>query len=135
MTTVAGASAYVELTADAGEEAAEALTNFLWEIGAVGVVEETIGPAPARLRAFFPATVDAETLTVRVDTYLDGLRALGLAAGSRARLAPVADVDWAAAWCEHFRPIAVGRTLVVAPPWEIPAASDRVVEIGTQVAI
>ncbi len=127
MTTVAGASAYVELTADAGEEAAEALTNFLWELGAVGVVEETTGPAPARLRAFFPATVDTETLTARVDTYLGGLRALGLVAGPRARLAPVADADWAAAWREHFRPVAVGRALLVAPPWEIPAVSDRVV--------
>ena len=127
MTTVAGGSAYVELTADAGEEAAEALTNFLWELGAVGVVEETTGPAPARLRAFFPATVDTETLTARVDTYLGGLRALGLVAGPRARLTPVADADWAAAWREHFRPVAVGRALLVAPPWEIPAVSDRVV--------
>ncbi len=127
MTTVAGGSAYVELTADAGEEAAEALTNFLWELGAVGVVEETTGSGPARLRAFFPAAADTETLTVRVDTYLDGLRALGLVAGPRARLAPVADADWAAAWREHFRPVTIGRALLVAPPWEIPAASDRVV--------
>ena len=127
MTTVAGRSAYVELTVDAGEEATEALTNFLWELGAVGVVEETAPHAPARLRAFFPATVNGEALVARVDTYLDGLRALGLAAGPRARLEPLADADWSAAWREHFRPVAVGRTLLVAPPWEIPAGSDRVV--------
>ena len=63
---------------DAGEEATEALTNFLWELGAVGVVEEATGGAPASLRAFFPATTDGNTLTARVDTYLDGLRTLGL---------------------------------------------------------
>jgi ribosomal protein L11 methyltransferase len=39
----------------------------------------------------------------------------------------VADADWAAAWREHFRPVVVGRTLLVAPPWEMPVASDRVV--------
>lgn len=127
MTTVAGRSAYAELTVDAGEEATEALTNFLWELGAVGVVEETVAEAPARLRAFFPATVDGETLLARVETYLGGLRALGLAAGPRARLAPLADADWAAAWREHFRPVAVGRALLVAPPWEIPTGSDRVI--------
>ncbi len=127
MTTVAGRSAYVELTVDAGEEATEALTNFLWELGAVGVVEETAPHAPARLRAFFPATVNGEALVAGIDTYLDGLRALGLAAGPRARIEPLADADWSAAWREHFRPVAVGRTLLVAPPWEIPAGSDRVV--------
>jgi ribosomal protein L11 methyltransferase len=127
VTTAAGRSAYVELTVDAGEEATEALTNFLWELGAVGVVEEATGGAPASLRAFFPATTDGNTLTARVDTYLDGLRTLGLTVGPRARLIPLADADWAAAWREHFRPVAVGRTLLVVPPWEMPAASDRVV--------
>ncbi len=127
MITVAGRSAYVELTVDAGEEATEALTNFLWELGAVGVVEEADAGGPARLRAFFPATAESAALAARVDTYLAGLRALGLTVGAAATLAPVADADWAAAWREHFRPVAVGRTLLVTPPWETPAASDRVV--------
>jgi ribosomal protein L11 methyltransferase len=127
VTTVAGGPTYVEVTVDVGEEATEALTNFLWELGAVGVVEETIVDTPARLRAFFPAPVDRDALAGRVDTYLDGLRALGLDAGRHARLEPLADADWAAAWREHFRPIAVGRTLLVAPPWDIPATSDRIV--------
>ncbi len=127
MTTVAGRSAYLELTVDAGEDATEALTNFLWELGAVGVVEEAASGVAARLRAFFAATAESTGLAARVDAYLAGLRALGLTAGAAATLAPVADADWAAAWREHFRPIAVGRTLLVTPPWETPAASDRVV--------
>jgi len=127
VTTVAGGPTYVEVTVDVGEEATEALTNFLWELGAVGVVEETIVDTPARLRAFFPAPVDRDALAGRVDTFRDGLRALGLDAGRHARLEPLADADWAAAWREHFRPIAVGRTLLVAPPWDIPATSDRIV--------
>lgn len=127
MTTVTGRPAYVEVTVDVGEEAAEALTNFLWELGAVGVVEETTIDTPARLRAFFPAPVDHDVLTDRLDAYLDGLRALDLDAAPRARIEPLADADWAAAWREHFRPIAVGRALLVAPPWDLPAASDRIV--------
>ena len=122
MTQAAVASTYLELTVETSEEAAEALANFLWEQGAVGVVQEQ-GP----LRAFFPATADTGVLTVRVDAYLQGLRALGFAAGLRASLAPVTDADWAAAWREHFRPIALGRALLVAPPWETPATSERMV--------
>jgi ribosomal protein L11 methyltransferase len=126
VTDAAGRAAYVEIRVDAGEEATEALTNFLWELGAVGVVEETAGGPLARLRAFFPA-VASSALAPRVDTYLAGLRALGLAAGPHATVAPVADADWASAWREHFRPIAVGRRLLVTPPWEAPPPSDRLV--------
>jgi ribosomal protein L11 methyltransferase len=123
----AGGTAYVEVLVDAGDEAAEALTNFLWEQGAVGVVEEAAPDGPARLRAFFPVTPATDELAARVDAYLDGLRSLGVVAGARAKVAPVADADWAAAWREHFRPVAVGRTLLIAPPWETPLATDRVV--------
>jgi ribosomal protein L11 methyltransferase len=127
VTTAAGGVAYVELTVDAGEDAAEALTNFLWEHGAVGVVQEDTPGRPPCLRAFFPADARAEALPARVDAYLDGLRALGLAVGPRAWLTPLADTDWSAAWREHFRPIAVGRSLVVAPPWEAPVPDGRLV--------
>jgi ribosomal protein L11 methyltransferase len=126
VTTVTGPSTYLELTVDAGEEATEALTNFLWEHGAVGVVEETIAGMPARLRAFFPASVDRDALAAGVEGYLDGLRTLGLVAGP-ARLAPVMDADWAGAWREHFRPVAIGRALLVAPPWDLPADPARLV--------
>ena len=127
MIGAAGRTAYVEVVVDVGDDAAEALTNFLWEQGAVGVVEETLLAGPARLRAFFPATPTTDALAVRVDAYVAGLRALGLAAGPRARMAPVADADWAAAWREHFRPVSVGKNLLIAPPWDTPAASDRLV--------
>jgi ribosomal protein L11 methyltransferase len=127
VTTGAGEPAYLELTVETGEDAAEALTNFLWEQGAVGVVqEEDPQAAAARLRAFFPAAA-AAALATRVDAYLDGLRALGLAAGTRARVTALADENWAAAWREHFRPVAVGRALLVAPPWDVPDAPGRVV--------
>jgi ribosomal protein L11 methyltransferase len=127
VTTAAGRVAYVEVTVDVGDEATEALTNFLWELGAVGVVEESAAGESPRLRAFFPTTAASTSLVARVDTYVAELRALGLAAGPRATVRPVADADWAAAWREHFRPIAVGRALLVTPPWEAPPASDRVV--------
>jgi ribosomal protein L11 methyltransferase len=125
VSAVTGRDAYLELTVDAGHEAAEALTNFLWEQGAVGVVEHGLAGDSTSLRAFFPASVAAGALTERVEAYLDGLRALGLAAGGRAQVAAVADANWAASWREHFRPLEVGRRLLVAPPWETPPATDR----------
>jgi ribosomal protein L11 methyltransferase len=127
VTAVAEHPSWVELVVEAGEEASEALTNFLWELGAVGVVEESVAGAPGHLRAFFAAASDPDTLATRVHVYLEGLRALGLDAGASARVAPLADTDWNAAWREHFRPLPVGDRLLVAPPWEVPATSERLV--------
>ena len=127
MTAVAERPSWVELSVETGEEASEALTNFLWELGAVGVVEESIGGASGLLRAFFPAATEPDALLSLVNVYLDGLRALGLDAGARARVAPLADIDWNAAWREHFRPLPVGDRLLIAPPWDVPATSERLV--------
>jgi ribosomal protein L11 methyltransferase len=127
VTAVVERPSWVELSVETGEEASEALTNFLWELGAVGVVEESLGGAPGQLRAFFPAATQPDTLLARVNVYLEGLRALGLDAGARARVAPLADTDWNAAWRAHFRPLPVGDRLLVAPPWDVPTTSERLV--------
>jgi ribosomal protein L11 methyltransferase len=107
-------------------ETSEALTNFLWELGALGVVEEETPGTPARLRAFFPAAA-AVALGARVDAYAASLAALGLDGAGPAAVAPLDDADWAAAWREHFHPVAVGRRLLVAPPWAPAAADGRLV--------
>jgi ribosomal protein L11 methyltransferase len=118
---------YWELTVAIPTDASEGLTNFVWELGALGVVEEEPPGGPARLRAFFPDTADTAILATRVDAYLAALDALGFHGGRPARVAPLAEDDWADAWRAHFAPFAVGRRLVVAPPWETPAADGRLV--------
>jgi len=50
--------------------------------------------------------------------------------------AVVKDEDWAEAWKAHFKPIRVGRHLVVKPTWELiePAEEDIVIEIDPKMA-
>lgn len=121
-------AAYWELRVAVGDDTAEGLTNFVWELGALGVVEEQAPESPAaRLRAFFPATAPAAALEARLRAYLDGLRSLGFAVAGEPSVAPVADEDWASAWRAHFTPIPVGRRLVVAPPWAVPEPDGRVI--------
>jgi ribosomal protein L11 methyltransferase len=118
-------SRYWEVTVVPTAETAEGLTNFLWEAGALGVVEEDVeGPAP-RLRAFFPETAGPQTLERGLRDYLDGLEALGLAVPEPPCVAPIADQGWADAWRQHFRPILAGRRLVITPPWEWTAPDGR----------
>ena len=119
------AAAYWELTVTLGAtaaETAEAVTNRLWELGAVGVVEEVTPGAAAALRAFFPPGAEPAMLTRDLHTYLDDLVALALpGAAARIDVAPLPDEPWADAWRAHFRPVPVGRSLLVCPPWEVPS--------------
>ena len=117
------AAAYWDLTVTLGTDAvdtAEAVTNRLWELGAVGVVEE-VTPGAAALRAFFPPGTDAASLAKDLGHYLGGLAPLALpGAEASVRIAPLPDESWADAWRAHFRPVPVGRGLLVCPPWEVP---------------
>lgn len=114
---------YWELALPITDEASEPVTNFLWELGALGVVEEEAPDHGARLRAFFPDSSEPAVLERRVREYLAGLAGLGLDAPAAATVLPLARDDWAEAWRKHFRPLPVGRRLLVVPPWETPAAA------------
>jgi ribosomal protein L11 methyltransferase len=118
-------SPYWELAISAPEAIEEGLANFLWELGALGVVgEETPGQEP-RLRAFFPSEA-AASIGARVEDYVAGLRALGFPAPHAPVLSRLAETDWAEAWRAHFHPLPVGRRLLIAPPWEATPSSERV---------
>ena len=93
------------------------------------MVEEQPAGYGSTLRAFFPDVVEPTVLEARVRDYLTSLGALGLAVPTGPTITALADRDWGKAWREHFRPLAVGRGLLVAPPWDVPAASDRLVLI------
>ena len=120
-------SRYWELTVEVPEEASEGLTNLVWELGALGVVEEEAPDRRPRLRAFFPKAVFARDLKASVRAYLSGLAELGFPAGGEPSVVALASEDWAEAWRAHFRPLPVGKRLLIAPPWDHPSANGRVV--------
>lgn len=117
---VAAYWALVVTPGDEAHETVEAVTNFLWDAGALGVVEEATATG-STLRAFFPPGVDASALAAQARRYLAELAALGLpGASAPVAVEPLAAEPWADAWRAHFRPIPVGRRLLVCPPWEAP---------------
>jgi ribosomal protein L11 methyltransferase len=121
------ASGFWELAVGVSPDLSEGLTNLAWELGALGVVEEERPGRAARLRAFFPATASASALEASVRAYLDGLRELGFEPSVDLRVDRLADENWAEAWRAHFTPRPVGRRLLIAPPWDVPAANGRLV--------
>jgi ribosomal protein L11 methyltransferase len=91
------------------------------------VVEEQPAAQAPTLRAFFPDALPPGVLETRVREYVASLGALGFAAATPPAITLLADRNWGEAWRAHFRPLPVGRRLLVAPPWDVPAASDRLV--------
>jgi ribosomal protein L11 methyltransferase len=117
----------------ASPEIADGLTNFLWEQGALGVVEEEVPPDPARVVAFFPETSSSTGLLNAVRAYCDSLRALGLTRiAPDPEITPLLDETWASAWQQSFPPRAIGERLLVLPPWETNAARG---DDGARIAI
>jgi len=124
-----GPSGYWELCVPVTDDSAEGLTNFLWELGALGVIEEAGAEGSPELRAFFPGVAAPDTLQASVRDYLLGLDALGFASAGEPVLARLADDNWASAWRDHFRPLPVGTSLLIAPSWDVPAATGAVTTI------
>ena len=118
--------AFWELTVPTSPETVEGLTNFLWEQGAVGVVEEETPGEPARLRAFYAEATSSTRLLRSVEAYRASLGTLGFALEAEPAIAPLLDERWATAWQQSFPPLEVGERLLVVPPWEtVPTPPGR----------
>jgi len=109
--------AFWQLTVPSSAETSDGLTNFLWEQGALGVVEEEAPGVLPRLRAFFAESMSSTGLLVAVNGYRASLRALGFSLAGDAEIAPLLDEAWASAWQQSFPAREVGRRLRVLPPW------------------
>jgi ribosomal protein L11 methyltransferase len=107
---------WVEILIEIPAESAEAVTALLLEFGSQGVAE--IGGDPRILTGFLP---ESDDLLARLDDLDDRLARLtdyGLSAPLNLSYRHVEDADWANEWKRHFRPLEIGRRLVIKPSWE-----------------
>jgi ribosomal protein L11 methyltransferase len=97
----------------------EAVSSFLFDEGANGILTED-DAEPARIEASVPAA-EKERVEAALGRYLAALGQVD------AVVTPVevAEVDWAAVARAHHRPMAVGKRLLIAPPWDVPEAGGR----------
>jgi ribosomal protein L11 methyltransferase len=128
-------------------ELSDALANFLTETGAEGVFQESPEPPLSHdcpetalretLKAFLPCDVNLEQRLSGLRTYLDSVAEIYPELERPAlRTEIVRDPGWGESWKKYFKPLRVGRSLVIKPTWEsyTPQSGDIVIEIDPGMA-
>lgn len=96
---------------------ADLVSSLLFESGATAVVVSEL--PRLKLRTYLPDDATLEAKLTRVRTYLVALRSMGLDPGpSKVVTRPFHDRGWAMRWKEFFRPVRIGRRLVITPSWD-----------------
>lgn len=116
-------SAYIEVAITTSPTVADLVSALLFESGATAVVVSEL--PRLKLRTYLPDDATLEATLTRVRMYLVALRSMGLDPGpSKVVTRPFHDRGWAMRWKEFFRPVRIGRRLVVTPSWEAIAGRE-----------
>lgn len=139
---------WMEIAVTTSQEAKEAAADILYQQGVNGLVIEDSYPVAleadvedytplpekdfpleeVRLIAYLPLD---EQLASKVDSIRQLVAALAdfdLDPGrAEVSLSEVEDEDWATAWKAYYKPIEVGKRLLIKPSWEEVEPSDRLI--------
>jgi ribosomal protein L11 methyltransferase len=145
---------WVEIAITVHGDLVDAISNFMTEIGALGVYEESLEPQEdsdfeeSRPEAVEPPTEEIIKAYLLKDNRLDHrLTSLDAYIHSLRSLFPdypmvtyttqiVNDADWAEGWKKYFKPIRVTKNIIIKPTWERYAAvgHDIVIEMDPGMA-
>jgi ribosomal protein L11 methyltransferase len=120
------APGWIEVSLTVDGELAEAVADVLARFAPDGVVIEStkisadpVGEGrpmgPLRVFCYLPADTMIEETRRRLEEalwYLGRIRPLPMP-----EYRPIQQVDWTDAWRQHYRPIEIGRKLVIVPAW------------------
>lgn len=139
---------WAQVSCEVPSEMVDAVAEYLIELSGNGVgidnlvldtfSLDSLAESPVKsVTAYFPAD---ESLDDRVREIEDYLAANGPSFAGFAYRKPtvtmITEQDWSTSWKEHFKPLRIGRRLVVKPTWEdfSPGAEDLVLELDPGMA-
>ncbi len=139
---------WIRFTLHTPPDLAEALSNYLTEMGAQGVFEEYLQPGLSDvpepepqdervLNAFFPSGADDEKTVAAVKAYIDSLADLFPELTKPTfQTELIVDPQWGEVWKRFFKPLRISKNIIVKPSWERYSATGRetVIEIDPGMA-
>ncbi|MBC7962470.1 MAG: 50S ribosomal protein L11 methyltransferase [Steroidobacteraceae bacterium] len=121
---------WLEIACDVPAELADIMAEYLTTLSGNGVCVENLSvdafspseiPLSQRMtvKAYLPADLDPAPKMAELEAYLLELAArrpdLDL---SSPTITPVRSEDWSTSWKVHFKPLRVGKRLLIVPTWE-----------------
>ncbi len=121
---------WAEMTVECPSDSVEAVCHAYIEAGCGGVM--MTGVDPVKVQGSLPVTDELQGQMDALRAHLLRLPEFGLPGlrdGLTVRYAE--DEDWATAWKQYFKPLRIGRKLIVKPSWEhyAPADGDLIIEL------
>lgn len=117
---------YRQLSAVIPSEASDTAQNVVRTLGALGVLAQPLGDGRTSLTALFDTAGADRKL---VDRVRRDLSMLDVPVSGNLRLVDVTGGDWAEALPEYLFPVAIGRRLLITPPWIDRLETDRIVVV------
>ena len=124
---------WIEVIIRAPEDLTDAVSNFMTEIGAQGVYEESLDipdssdftidftkpDAEPTVKAYLQQDLRLDNRLNALDAYLKSLAALFPELPSPTyKTEVVTDADWAEGWKKYFKPVRATKNIVIKPTWE-----------------
>ncbi len=139
---------WLEIACDVPEEHADVVAEFLTHLTGNGVCVDNLSvdafsvneiPASVRvaIKAYLPADADPAPQMLELETFIAELSGRNPAASfGHPTLTAVNAEDWSSSWKVHFKPLRVGKHLLIVPTWEeaVQLPGDLVIRIDPGMA-
>lgn len=139
---------WLEIACDVPEEHSEVVAEFLTQLSGKGVCVDNLSvdafstseiPDSVRvvIKAYLPADSDPAPQMHELETFMSELsRRHPDASFVPPALTAVNAEDWSSSWKVHFKPLRVGKRLLIVPTWEdaTPLPGDLVIRIDPGMA-
>ena len=111
---------WVRISTDTSAESEDALSNLLIEMGSGGVqVHNDHTSDGVMVSAYFPQDDIVGKRVSGIATFLQNMRELNINVGrGQISLDNLDERNWAERWKEFFKPLPIGKRILVAPSWE-----------------
>ena len=109
---------FLKISIDCHPTLEEAVCNFLFENGTLGLEVEETEKRGTVIHAFFPEGKGTESVGSRFETLAENLQRLFPEIPKpEYEIAPFPDRDWQEKWKRSFRPLKISTDLIVQPSW------------------
>ncbi|HHW56228.1 MAG TPA: 50S ribosomal protein L11 methyltransferase [Clostridia bacterium] len=149
---------WIEVQVTTSQEAEEAVTNIMYELGAGGVVIKNPNDVKMlaqsdnwdyfdpslfeeedniRVFAYFPIVSDTtDKINILKDRIVE-LKSFGIDIGDfELKVSEVDEADWETNWKQYYKPLKIGKKIVIKPSWEeyISQGEETIIELDPGMA-